>query len=282
MKHVLRLTSFLSLIASTSPFAQDTCDAKLLNYAAGHQQSAKTYYLQIHSVSGGSLHYFGALHLSDPTDQQFNAIKKLWEESKPTIAFYEGPDRGIADSDTASIRHLGESGYLRFLAKSAGIRTLSLEPSPQDLFQYLITKQDQEKVEMFFLLNEAMRLRTRRDFTKEQIESALTAMIEKVKLITGNSSLITSISMLQTSFVKYWGNTIPWWKAPKEWFDPQKNAEETGGIFTNEINRLSSSFRDLYMYRLLARHTNNGERVIAVVGRDHVPAQAAALQCAVQ
>ncbi len=58
-----------------------------------------------------------------------------------------------------------------------------------------------------------------------------------------------------------------------------RSSAETGGVFINEINRLSSEFRDRYMVEVIAREARCGERVFAVVGRDYVPAQASALRC---
>jgi hypothetical protein len=63
-------------------------------------------------------------------------------------------------------------------------------------------------------------------------------------------------------------------------FDPLKSSAETGGIFTNDVNRASSEFRTRHMYTVLATAAARADRVFAVVGRDHVPAQAAALRCA--
>jgi hypothetical protein len=75
---------------------------------------------------------------------------------------------------------------------------------------------------------------------------------------------------------------MEWWQAPQSWFDPNKRSAETGGIFTNEINALSSDFRDVHMYRVVADQVNLGHRVLAVVGRNHIPLQAPALKCAIK
>ena len=48
------------------------------------------------------------------------------------------------------------------------------------------------------------------------------------------------------------------------------------------MNRASSAFRDVHMYRLLAQAWKPGARIFVAVGRDHIPAQAAALRCALQ
>jgi hypothetical protein len=67
---------------------------------------------------------------------------------------------------------------------------------------------------------------------------------------------------------------------PDSWFDPVPSEEGTGKGLFNNVNSAGSFFRDVYMYRLLAAGTATpGARVFAEVGRDHIPAQAAALRC---
>ena len=68
--------------------------------------------------------------------------------------------------------------------------------------------------------------------------------------------------------------------APSAWFDPAADDAVTGGRFMAAINAASSEVRDVHMYRVLARAARSGERVFAVVGRNHVPMQAEALRCA--
>lgn len=278
------MTEFLCTSASffsLNSFCQDTCQAKLHSYDE-HQATPAVYTLSLRSTTDGTLYYYGAQHLTQPANTQFAEIKKAWNELQPTIALFEGPDRGIADSDTATIRKFGESGYVRYLAKEAGIKAISLEPPPADLARYLISQYGRQKVELYFLLGEAMRLRTRLQYTREQIEKELITMMSKMRQLAGDSILIRSIPDLDNSFRHFWNNDLQWWQAPQSWFDPLKTSEETGGKFTNDINKLSSSFRNIYMFGQLAALTNKGERVLAVVGRNHVAAQSDALKCAIR
>ncbi|MET0465907.1 MAG: hypothetical protein ABW007_22290 [Chitinophagaceae bacterium] len=280
-KFMAALSCTSALLFSSEIFCQYSCEARLHGYD-GDRSTSTAYTLQLRSAGGGELYYFGARHLTEAADPQFSGIKKAWKDLQPTIAFFEGPDRGIAESDTATIKKLGESGYVRFLAKGSGVKTMSLEPPPVELFKYLVSQQDQRKVELYFLLGEAMRLRTRKEYTRDQIEGELTVMIGKMQALTGHSSLIRTISDLDSSFRLYWKEELHWWQAPQSWFDPAKTSKETGGLFTNDINKLSSSFRNVYMFQQLAAYTNKGERVFAVVGRDHVTAQGDALRCAIR
>ena len=107
-------------------------------------------------------------------------------------------------------------------------------------------------------------------------------MISLFSKMAGDKKLsIQSISELQIAFSKYWPG-LNWWEAPQSWFDPLKRSAETGGIFTNDINTSSSAFRDLHMLRILSAAVQKGERVFAVVGRNHVPMQVDALACMIK
>lgn len=69
--------------------------------------------------------------------------------------------------------------------------------------------------------------------------------------------------------------------APTSWFDPRRTSAETGSRFFNDVNRVDSMFRDVYMYRQLAAAAQDSSaRIFAEVACDHIPAQAAALRCA--
>lgn len=96
----------------------------------------------------------------------------------------------------------------------------------------------------------------------------------------GFETVMPDLAALDTAYRKYWTEPAQWWQAPSTWFDPGRTAAETGGKFTNDINRMSSEFRDLYMYQTLAKAALAGNKVFAVVGRNHVPMQEQALRCA--
>ena len=158
----------------------------------------------------------------------------------------------------------------------------SLEPGPMDIYNHLVSIYPQQQVDIYMLTKEAMRLRTRKEYNKAQIESELEKMIALFSKMAGDKKLsIQSISELQIAFSKYWPG-LNWWEAPQSWFDPLKRSAETGGIFTNDINTSSSAFRDLHMLRILSEAVQKGERVFAVVGRNHVPMQVDALACMIK
>ena len=94
--------------------------------------------------------------------------------------------------------------------------------------------------------------------------------------------MIRSITELEESFWKYWDYPHLWWEAKPEWFNSYYESARTGGVFTNEIARASSEFRNRHMFQVLAKAVREGHRVFAVVGRGHVPMQTPALRCALE
>ena len=68
----------------------------------------------------------GAEHSRDPSHGQFDRIASTFDGAKPTIVLFEGPDRGVGASRDETIRTGGESAFVRFLAKGAGIPARSI------------------------------------------------------------------------------------------------------------------------------------------------------------
>ena len=283
MKRTIALAAAVTLAAPCAAAAQQKqdCTSLVVPYEKRAEISSLEYSLELSTPGDGRLTYFGSSHSDDPADPMFAKIDAAWERAKPTIAFYEGPDRPIFDDRDETIRRTGESGYVRFLAKKAGIPVARLEPSPKAQVEYLATKFSREQVELFFVLREAARLRERKELGEAEIRAAIGQLMERGAQM-GLVGEITSVEKLQAAYARHWKSPEQWWQAPSAWFDPLKPSSETGGLFTNEVNRESSHYRDIHMVEALSKAAREGHRVFAVVGRDHVPQQAAALRCSLR
>lgn len=259
------------------------CAEKLIPYAAWHKVDSPVFSLDLAAAAQqGRLRYLGAEHSTDPAHAQFAEIERAWDALKPSIAFYEGPNRPVAATRDETIKAAGESGFVRFLAARDGVPYVSLEPSPVDEVNYVSRKFTAEQVTLFFVLRETARLRERRNMAEPQLRAAVAQLLEraaKMKLLTGP---VNTLDELDAAYKRHWKDGSQWWQAPSAWFDPLKSSADTGGIFTNELNAMSSGYRDLHMYRLLAQAALEGKRAFAVVGRNHVAMQADALRCALK
>lgn len=275
---------FASVIAiaqqQSSPAGLDArCSQKLVSYVDWPKVQNPKFLLDITSPRG-RLYYFGAQHSADPAHSQFAEIEKIWGEVKPTMAFYEGPNRPIAATAEETIKLAGESGFVRFLATRGNIPFVSLEPSPAEEAAYIMKKYSPEQVMLFYVLRETTRLRDRRKLSEEELKKAVAQLLGQASRMKGFENVIPNIDALDAAYRKYWSVPAEWWQAPAAWFDPLRSSAETGGRFTNEINAMSSEYRNLHMYRVLAKAVVEGNRVFAVVGRNHVPMQEPALRCA--
>src|SRR5688572_21460640 len=208
----------------------ESCESKLLSYS-GWKESPKTKWsLDLKTRNGGKLTYFGAVHSDKPENAQFKKIKEAWQKTKPTIIFFEGPNRGIATTETETIKQFGESGYVRFLANTANVKTQSLEPSPQDEVRYLIEskKFTPEQIKLFFVLRETARLRDRKNLTGNALKTNISQLLQKANAMFPEfKSVITDTTQLQTAYARYWNSPQSWTQAPAAWFDPKGNSEQT-------------------------------------------------------
>jgi len=274
------VTAFAQQQAATAGF-DARCAQKLVPYADWPKVKNPNVLLDL-TTARGRLYYFGAGHSADPGDPQFAKIEKAWDMVKPTMAFYEGPNRPIAATKEETIKQAGESGYVRFLATRDRVPFHSLEPPPQDEAAHIMKKYSPEQVMLFYVLREAARLRERRKLSGEEVKKSVAQLLERASKMKGFEGMIPTIDALEAAYRKYWNEPAEWWQAPERWFDPLRASAETGGKFTNEINRMSSEYRNLHMSQVLAKAALGGERVFAVVVGNHIPMQEPALRCALE
>lgn len=276
----LLLLPLSAVSAQIDPFA--LCAKQLIPYASWDRVKNPIRTVDLVSKSKGRLYYFPAGHSADPADPQFRAIEEAWSKVKPTIAFYEGPNRPIAATRDETIKLAGESGFVRFLATRDGVEIARLEPSPVDEANYIMQKFSAEQVKLFYVLREAARLRERRKLNEQEIRAAITDLLKRASQLKGMENVVTNLDELDAAYRRYWKTPEHWWQAPSSWFDPLNTSANTGGIFTNEINQMSSEFRNKHMYQVLAKAVLEGKTVFAVVGGNHVPMQEPALRCALR
>lgn len=258
----------------------ENCADKLIKYNEYKETQGENYLLKINHPRGGALLYFGAQHSDKPADEQFTEIKNAYIDFKPEIVFYEGPKRPLGKDEEETIRLFGESGFIRFLAAKDSIPVASLEPNPLNEFKYILKKFTPEQAVLFYVLREASRLRERKNASASEISENITQLFSRMPRFEGLT--IKNINDLEKAYNNYWKEPAKWYDAPSSWFDPLKTSEETGGIFTNELNAESSHYRNIHMLEVLTKAVKEGKKVFAVVGRNHVPMQREALKCALQ
>jgi hypothetical protein len=123
--------------------------------------------------------------------------------------------------------------------------------------------------------------RARRAAPKPALDSLLFRAFANTYRNRRLRDVLPDTSALRASFARVIPDMDPT-QVPDTWFDRLRTSAQTGNKFFNDVNRASSMFRDVYMFRQLAGAATPGARIFAEVGRDHIPAQAAALRCTLQ
>lgn len=248
----------------------------VLDYGAWKEAEA-----QLWDFRSPALTIIGAEHSRDPSHAQFARIESEFAAARPSLVFFEGPDRGIGDSADEAIRNGGESAFVRLLARKAGIPARGLEPSPGEQVQALAEHYPLDQVLLFFVVREAVRLRDREGRTGDALAASVAALLERVSAMASSSGIalpFDDVAGLQAAFEAYWPRR-DWKSADSDWFSPLADDAQTGGRFFAAINRADSTNRNRHMVKLFADAVRQGERPFVVVGRNHVPMLSPALAC---
>src|SRR5687768_16558299 len=280
MTHLLAL-----LAAAAAPQPADACAAQVLDYAAWTEAPGQAWDYALSGPDGKArVTIIGAEHSRDVSHPQFARIATAFAETAPSLALFEGPDRGVGADEAATIANMGESGLVRFLAAKNGAQVRSLELSPPDQVKALLATFPADQVMLFFILRETARMRDREGKAGAALDEAVSAMLRKVGPMASAMGLaepLTDLPALDSAARKYWPDR-EWRTFPSNWFSPGADDRKTGGIFLGAINRADSANRDRHLFGLITSAAKAGEKVFVVVGRNHVPMIAPALDCALK
>jgi hypothetical protein len=143
-------------------------------------------------------------------------------------------------------------------------------------------KFDGDQIMLFFVLREAARLRDREHLSGPPLDAAVGALLAKAEPLAQAAGLQTRVRDLGslTAAAKAEWPAMDWRDMPSTWFAPGEGAAEAK--FLPAINTAVSEVRNVHMVRLFTEAAANGARVFAVVGRNHVPMIAPALECALR
>jgi hypothetical protein len=283
--HYLSAISCVVVLLAPGPARSETpariarCESLLVTQAQASRQAERPFALDIGGSDGARLTYIGVRHTIDPADSQFVALRQAWVELAPTIAFYEGSGRSVGSSADSSVVIDGEPGLVRYLAWRAGIPARSLEPPRTAEVDELLGSFTAEQILLFYVTRSAVEERDEYHPSAAALDTFFTRALARFQRIPQLAKTLADTAEYRRAFVRWFPGRDPA-GTPADWFDPRRTSAETGSKFMNDVNRVSSAFRDHYMYRLIAGAWGPGVRIFAAVGRDHVPAQAAALRCA--
>jgi hypothetical protein len=267
---------------SQTPGPLARCETLLVSQQAARANRTRPFLLRLTARTGATLTYLGVRHTHDPADTQFVAMQREFSALRPTIVYFEGASAPADTTASEAVRNNGEPGLARYLAKTAGIPARSLEPSREDEVAELLRKFPAEDLVMFYTLRPLEEARSRRGILPPRLDTLFAGQLAYVSGMKGLENALPDTMAFRAAFVRKYPGVDPL-ALPADWFNPELLSSDAPKRLFNAINYASSMFRDVYMYRQLASAMlDPTARIFAEVGRDHIPAQAAALQCSAE
>lgn len=210
------------------------------------------------SVGAGALLFFGSRHSKDPDHPQQAALRRVWEEFKPTIALVEGRMSFFVGTATQGIGVFGEGATVYALAEDAGIPLYTLEPPLEVEIAALEEIGDRTQVALFRVLSGYMSARRGGEVSDFKIGRLLS------KRAAPLTEALPDIAALDAYFVAQ----FPQWKG---WRDLPEEAMWPGRTDTwlNLMATRANEVRDEHFVRMMLELTRRGERVLAIAGRSH-------------
>src|SRR5438552_1150492 len=130
---------------SASPDKVARCESLIISQQQAAENPTREFSLDLRGEEGARLRYFGVRHTFDPdNDPQYAAMQSIWQELRPSEAFFEGTGTFVGDTLTEALQRSGEPGLVRYLASLTATPVHSLEPTRAAKVEFL-TAADPEK-----------------------------------------------------------------------------------------------------------------------------------------
>lgn len=210
------------------------------------------------SVGAGALLFFGSRHSKDPDHPQQAALRRVWEEFKPTVALVEGRMSFFVGTATQGIGVFGEGATVYALAEDAGIPLYTLEPPLEVEIAALQEIGDRTQVALFRVLSGYMSARRGGEVSDFKIGRLLSRRAAPL------TDALPTIEAFDAFFAAQFPQYPGWRDLPEEAMWPGRT-----DTWLNLMATRANEVRDEHFLRAMLELTRRGERVLAIAGRSH-------------
>lgn len=214
--------------------------------------------------------YVGVNHGNEPESLEMSLIERLWSQLAPELALNEGGDPPSREDRDEAIRHDGEAGLVRYLARRDHVPVTSLDPTRAEQVAALRDRFSVEQLKLYFCLLQVSHLQRN---PIESLEDRMRRVFQVLGRIEALECEPNTLEELRSLYRETFAGAGRLEDVPSSWFDPTR--EDT---ILNRISRASSGFRDEFVIARLTRELSEGKRVFAVMGVSHVVMQEPALR----
>lgn len=212
----------------------------------------------------GSVTYFGVVNTHDVAHEQFARLRQVLAASQATVILYEKPDMGVDSTEAATIAHLGESGYVRFLAQQRGIRAERFDDKAAE-YDYLRTRVEPAQLKLYYLLQASERFRQQTAASKALMAQAMQQLLRNsASFAPGTEQVVRTMREFEEAYRQFCPTSCAWWQ--------RGEAARPTEAFVQAIDDSLRSFRAQRLAQQVADKVQAGERVLVVLDRSHLPA----------
>jgi hypothetical protein len=264
MKTAAFLLSTALLLPAASAFAQTFAfmapEANLQELAGCYPAARPA------APTAGSVTYFGVETSHNTQHEQFAQMRQVFATSKPTVVLFEKPDLGVDSLESITITRLGESGYARFLAQQQGAKAERLD-DPVAEYEYMRTRTDATHLKLYYLLRACQQFRQNTGASKVMTMKAMQQLLaNSASFLPGTESVLPTMAAFKVAYRQHCPSAGQWWQQP--------TAAQPAAAFVQHLDDELRAFRAQRLAQQVAAHVQAGERVLVVLDRRHLPAEA--------
>ncbi|MDQ5949024.1 MAG: hypothetical protein QG589_150 [Patescibacteria group bacterium] len=221
----------------------------------------------------------GSRHCYDPKDNEFEIIKKEWDDfykrnqGKEMIVVVEGGVTSIEKSEEEAIVKGGEMSFVTFLANESGVSTICLEPQRGKIFNEIAKKHGRDKT--FYQRMAQVMLQWNTYTEKPELEKYLEYFMEKDKKESQWSDFDFSIDNMKRIHQGFF-NTDFNPRDRKFFYDIIDPSQKKTVI--NQISRDENVVRDTAIVKGIIEEWQKGKSVFAIHGSGHAVIQEKSLR----
>lgn len=218
---------------------------------------------------GQILFFFGARHTNDPTDAQFDQLRRQWDEFMSSskgerMMFTEGPIRDVPEKYEDAIEKRGEVGAAQWLAKEADVTAIYPEPDETQQRKTLCASYSPQDVAYTLIVqNLAGWFRHSHDAT---FIEAVERSVNREAKFADIYDFTPDVAWFRKKHTELFGNQ----KLENKDFldsiaDPRKN-----NTLVNQIVAERTKMRNNYILERITETWNTGKSVFIVYGKGHL------------
>jgi len=237
-------------------------------YRAVHEHFVRPYVVEC-SAEMGRVVLFGAAHTRDPRDRQLAEIERRFIELAPTVALVEGRPGAPFAALRDPVVQFGEMGAVLRLARKAGARIYSWEPSRAAEVAAQLERFPAERVALFYVLRPYVSERRfgRPDDSAARVEATRR---ERTRW-KGLEGTLPSVAAVDELWRRDFAGLSDW----------RDTSDERGWPgYLQQIADASNEIRDEHFARVVIDLLARGERVFGVAGSSHAVKLEPALRAA--